>query len=367
MNKVSILEAAKNDMIYLLQETDLDHLEQTKDSLRNYFSFLEQMTELEDFSVPEESQAEKNESLEESDYINKTEVFESGEIEYEDTNTDVTVSEDTDSYLVERKIRGAYVPEIDGFIPEGVIRRIGIQHNDYVHAEKIDDNKYDYTIAAKGEGIEPEYRKQFNYCIVEFEAGNLVAKRTFENVDIRYNEVPFTIILNNEDIIKFKVAEGDIVDIAFPHDRPDKNKIIWKHITNWELNIPANHTSKESKKDLQTEDETNDKNDIDPTLLEGTSVLLIGNEPKKALYKEKIEQRGGIFLWADAKDNLTFLEAQVKKADKVIFLLKVSGHTGMKQIKALCKKYNKPFLTTFSIGQSTVLKMAEEKEEVINF
>lgn len=362
MDKVNILEEAKNDMICLLKEMDLEHLDHTKESLLKYFSFLEKMSELEDFPVPEESQAEESQSLEEPDDINEAEVF-----ELEETNTDVTAAEDKESYLVERKIRGAYVPEIDGFIPEGVIRRLGIEHNDYVHAEKIDDSRYVYTIAAKGEGIDPEHRRQFNYCFIENEAGRLVAKRTFGNVDIRYNEVPFTIILNNEDIIKFKVGEGDIVDIAFPHDRPDRNKIIWKHNTDLELNIPANHTSKQNKKDWQTEVENSDENNIDLTLLEGTSVLLIGNEPKKALYKQKIEQRGGTFLWADAKDDLSFLEAQVKKADKVIFLLKVSGHTGMKQIKALCKKYNKSFLTTFSTGQSTVLRMAEEKEDVSNF
>lgn len=349
MDKETILEEAKKDMNYLLKSLDLENIDTTKKSIMDYFSFLEKMIDLEDLVIDKHETT----TTEEPPAAAETDIAKEEKQHNDESNKDL-INKESDMYLVERKIRGAYVPEIEGFIPEGIVRRLDIEHHDYVYAEKIDEHKYIYTLAAKGEGKDPENRRQINYCIVENEAGMLVTKRT-----VGSDECPNTIILNPKDIREMEIDKGDIIDIAFFSDTPERNKILWKHNTssNPKNNERNTNLSKENRKTLRPIE-----NDIDDSSLEGISVLVIGNEPKKALYKFSIEQRGGTFLWADAQDDLTFLEAQVKKSDKVIFLLKVSGHTGMKQIKALCKKYNKPFLTTFSTGKSTVLKMAEEKE-----
>lgn len=346
-------------MAYLLKSIDLKNIDTIKEKIINYFSFLEKMVGLEDLVINEtDTPITEEQTTAIKRNLNKEEKLQI------DKNNIETISEQK-MYLVERKIRGAFVPEIEGFIPEGIVRRLDIEHHDYVYAEKIDENKYIYTLAAKGEGKEPENRVQINYCIVENEAGMLVTKRTVEDIDIRYDECPYTIILNPKDVRDMDIKEGDIIDIAFYSNSPETHKIIWKHEINPNIDDNqenTNITSKDNKKDKQSIEEAINESDFDTSSLEGINVLVIGNEPKKTLYKLSIEQRGGTFLWADAKDDLIFLESQVKKADKVIFLLKVSGHVGMKQIKTLCKKYNKPFLTTFSTGKSTVIRMAEESE-----
>ena len=122
-----------------------------------------------------------------------------------------------------------------------------------------------------------------------------------------------------------------------------------------ESSVIKTNSNKKNKKDKNE----GEKADL-PLSLSDKTILVIGNEPKKVLYQSSIEERGGTFLWADAKDNFTHLESVVRKSDMVFFLLKVSGHTGMKQIKAYCKRYKKPFLTTFSNGRSSMMKTAEE-------
>lgn len=48
---------------------------------------------------------------------------------------------DKQMYQVERKLKGAYVPEIEGYIPETILRNKDIAHGDYVYAEPIAPNK----------------------------------------------------------------------------------------------------------------------------------------------------------------------------------------------------------------------------------
>ncbi|WPS85286.1 DUF2325 domain-containing protein (plasmid) [Brevibacillus halotolerans] len=88
---------------------------------------------------------------------------------------------------------------------------------------------------------------------------------------------------------------------------------------------------------------------------------MIGNEPSKAEYQQEVERRGGKLLWADAKDELTRIKSMTQKADLVVFLLRVSGHTGMKHIKQYCKILDKPFVTTWSLSSITIAKALEKE------
>ncbi|WP_412679149.1 DUF2325 domain-containing protein [Brevibacillus laterosporus] len=94
--------------------------------------------------------------------------------------------------------------------------------------------------------------------------------------------------------------------------------------------------------------------------LEGKHILIVGNDPNRAFYKEKIEGRGGTFLSVDDKDSITSIEACVKKADVVILVLARLGHIQMKQVKKLCKEWNVPFKTTFNIGADKIAQIVSE-------
>lgn len=267
-------------------------------------------------------------------------------------------------YLFKRAVLGGYIPELNAIVPEGIVRKLGLENHDYVYATEVPNSnpekkKYIYELAKKAENPVPCDRVQYNYCPIEIDGSIMVVRRSLEiDDDIRINEVPYSVRIPDEDIIRLNLQEGDIVDIAFPIGKPDKCRVLFVHPVE-ELESQELHSAKNSKK-KNKDRETKDQEQKPLKTLEGKTILVIGNEPDKAYYRDNIESRGGIFLWADAKDSISTLEANVRKADIVIFLLGVSGHIGMKMIKKLCKEYGIPFIPTWESSTTSVIRLAEE-------
>ncbi|UFT99141.1 hypothetical protein KO561_18490 [Radiobacillus kanasensis] len=67
-------------------------------------------------------------------------------------------------------------------------------------------------------------------------------------------------------------------------------------------------------------------------------------------------------FFGDSKFSLERLEAMVRKSDICVFLLRVSGHVGVEHLKQMCKDYGVSFVTSWSNGKSSVLRIDEEKE-----
>lgn len=267
------------------------------------------------------------------------------------------------TYLFERKLKGGFVSGIDGYVPEKIIRTMGLVHGDRVYATPLDlrdphAKRFKYKIAKKGEGKDNPDRIQFNFCPVIKKAGRLVVEKSEETGEsIRYDESQYTVVLNEDDVFEHKLTKGSLVDIAYPKDKPQLARVIWTHYVE-ENELPSRKPSSVHKK------EARHTSPVEQTL-SGKTILVIGNEPKKALYKMAVEQRGGEMIWADAKDQHKRLEACVRKSDLVIFLLAVSGHVGMEHIKQMCKEHHVPFETTWSKGYSTIIRLAEKSEEKI--
>ncbi|MFJ8528361.1 DUF2325 domain-containing protein [Bacillus sp. NPDC094106] len=380
----TILEQIKKELIQTLEHLTLESLDEHKKLTNKYFDLLEGLKVVEETKknllalYPVNYEKEKIDILTENNQIaSKTEefvkkdknVFEMGkESSKHKLQTQVEVTQ-TKMYLFERKIRGGYVPEINGFVPEKVIRDLGLKHHDYVYA--IEDGfangemkKYHYSLAKRAERFLDNNRVQVNFCPVEKDGNMLVVRKSLQDGrNIKFNEVPYTILLSEDDVIDFHLKEDMIIDIAYPADRPEIAKVVWSYDTR--DNEPEVELVFKNKKSTYKKDEKiADENSIiiDEESLKGKRILIVGNEPKKSIYKESIEERGGEFLWADARSHITILEPLVNKSDMVIYLLKVSKHVAMKQIKALCKERDIPFLTTFSTGKTTIVKMAEETD-----
>lgn len=263
-------------------------------------------------------------------------------------------------YVMERKLRGGVLHEIEAFVPEGIVRRLGLEHGDLVHAEKITDtgsrNKYHYTLVESRQAGDAPGRKQMDYCLVEKEAGQLVVKASYmKNEFIRYNDVRYSIIVSESDINYFGIKEGDLVDIAYLANNPAENKILWLHDTEF-----AETTEEKTERKRKSIEPVKEMSEAVEQTLAGTHVLIVGNESSKASYQAEIEKRGGTFLWADASKRSDSYPSLVRKCTFSIFLAGLSGHTGMKQFKQLCKDLNKPFLATFDQGVTSVIRSAEE-------
>lgn len=272
----------------------------------------------------------------------------------------VEETEKVKGYVFERKLRGGILPDIEAFVPEGIIRRLGIGHGDLVQAEKQSEYgnrvKYHYTLVeSRNEGEAPG-RIQMDYCLVEKEAGHLVVRGDYlKNQFIRFDGVRYSLILNEQDIRNFEIKEGDVIDVAYKSDNPSENKVLWMHET--KIPVQAEEKSEKKRKEVDTAKEMSEE--LEQTLA-GVNVLIIGNESSKANYQAEIEKRGGTFFWADSNKRMDSYPSLVRKCSFAIFLLGVSGHTCMKQFKQLCKDQNKPFEATFDQGITSIIRTAEE-------
>ena len=346
-----MLEILKQDMQETVQSIQYGNITLKKNLLKKQLALLENLEDIycfkkENSSIPKSNHLERNEETERTN------------------ETKETVKEEKESYRFERKLRGGFVPEVNGYVPEGVVRYLGLEHGDQVYATPKEttnqkSNHFIYQLAEKGDGKDDPKRMQYNFCPVVKEAGRLIVEKSSETGEfIRYDEGLYLVVLSLDEVFDFRVSEGDLIDIAFPINRPEKAKIIWKHETTAIEETNPGPTKKMEKTASPKPSIINEQ-----TLM-GRTILVIGNEPMKSIYRTSVEERGGEFLWADAKYSLERLEALVRKSDICVFLLSVSGHIGMEHIKQMCKNYDVPFETTWSNGKSSVVRIAEETETV---
>lgn len=402
MNREQIVRNIKREMKRWIDQMDDQNYLETKDTLDKYYQVMESVTSLpapppviqkkkkapivEEPTIEVVEKKVEKEVEQESHSVTKTEVGavrgrtrkvlgEDAQKEYQEQAGDFfseSIAQNEPlieapqvktpvGYPLERKLRGGVLQEIGAFVPEGIIRKLGLQHGDLVEAKPMlktegGRSKYIYTLVeARGEG-DTTGRIQLDYCMVEKEAGFLVVKRSYITKEvIRFNDVPFSMLLSDGDVQTYGIKEGDIIDIAYKSDKPNENRVVWRH----EIELPVAEDDKKERKRKEVDTKKEMSDELEQTLA-GNDVLIIGNEANKAEYQEQIEKRGGNFLWADSSKRTDTYPSLVRKASFTIFLLGSSGHTGMKQIKQLCKEYDKPFEATFNQGITSIVRTAEE-------
>lgn len=267
-------------------------------------------------------------------------------------------------YRFERKLRGGYIREIDGYVPEGVVRNLEIQHGDYLYAIEVEPGyhqkkRFEYSIAEKGLGIEPSDRIQYNYCPVEVESGRLVVKKSLDSgEDIRLDEVAYTVILNDDDIHSLNIKENDIVDIAFPLGKPETNRILWRHNTeNLDTWVPPLKSGHYKKTKQQGTTEMINKCNLD---FDSKTILVVGLEARKSVFEKEIDARGGTMIWASGNEELSRLEAMVKKSDLAVIIISHVSHRGSIETVRYCKNHGIPFTPVKSRGVESLITAINE-------
>lgn len=380
MNREQMIRNIKREMKRWIDQMDDTNYREIEGSLSKYYGLMDTIVDLP--APPPVPVKKKKEPLHEkssSETINtdnrneeKEEIIETNKEEQEINNREEALIQEQEEasqkgYVFERKLRGGVLPDIDAFVPEGLIRKLGLEHGDLVDAEKIPGdtqgrNKYRYKLLESMHAEDTSGRKQLNYCLIEKEAGYLVVKKSYTTgEEIEYDGVSFSTVLNDGDIQHFSLKEGDIIDIAYKETNPSENKVVWVH----QDELPEPNEEKPSKlykssNGVDTGKEVSEE--IEPTLL-GKDILIIGNPGNPVQYQEAIEKRGGKSVLVDSNERAERLAPLIRKSSFVILLLASSGHTGMKRMKQLCKDYDIPFEATFHQGISSVIRTAEEMVE----
>jgi hypothetical protein len=94
--------------------------------------------------------------------------------------------------------------------------------------------------------------------------------------------------------------------------------------------------------------------------------LIVGGIGKmEALYRQLIEENGGIFEYHDGymKGGTKGLENQLRRADLVLCLLNHNSHAASVAVKKFGKKYSKPFRMLANSGLSTIFQTLLECQE----
>ncbi|PPA90228.1 hypothetical protein [Brevibacillus laterosporus] len=271
-----VLQKIKEDMIKTLEDTMPEHLSKNKDLFDSYFEVLKSVEQLIETKMSHMSNCitQLDESLRKKRTISPDveRVFTNKQDELEDENQEDTIDSSVSSvfesvdnkiqtierpmYLFERKILGGYLPKIDAIVPEGLVRRLGLEHHDYVYATEVASfhhfKKYHYELAKKADIAIPTDRIEYKYCPIELDGSILVVRKSSEtDLDIRIDGVPQSIRIPDFEISRIKppLSEGDIIDIAFPDGKPELCRITYIHRIE-QLKIDQKNTKFQKKRIL---------------------------------------------------------------------------------------------------------------------
>lgn len=261
-----------------------------------------------------------------------------------------------------RNLRGGTIGAEEIYVPESVVRSLGLESLDWVKAVLISSSygkgRYEYICMEKHQAgcadkLEKDIRNVIEYGIVQYEE---TLKSYYISAKTEMSELPHKIILVNGDVIRFKIEKGDIIEYAYWNDDIMHGKIVWKHPqkTLDFLKKGINKTEKDTSGTLKkTETKKRAKRMLKPSLNNYTICMVGGaNRNLQRGIKEEVERRKGVFIFCSGDEPKNTLESRIKKADFVVVYTESISHDSMYYTKAVCKKHQIMVSYTKNLGNA---------------
>ena len=194
MDFEQIFETAKQEMMEDLEGLTLSNFLEKKELIYAHIHFMESIQELRESKMrcSQNNLDMHDESAVPSD-INPPNAEQTREASLESQEGERKM------YLFKRSVLGGYLPELNAIVPEGIVRKLGLENHDYVYATEVPNSnpekkKYVYELAKKAEHPIPCDRVQYNYCPIEMDGSIMVVRRSLEIDDeIRIGEIPYSV------------------------------------------------------------------------------------------------------------------------------------------------------------------------------
>ena len=96
--------------------------------------------------------------------------------------------------------------------------------------------------------------------------------------------------------------------------------------------------------------------------LSGLSILFVGGRQQQGThFRQVVEGCNGRFAYHDGgmEHNLNRLPGLLQKADITLFPVDNISHAGQRQVKTLCRQWNKPFLALRRCGAGALMQALE--------
>ncbi|KTF59132.1 hypothetical protein, partial [Bacillus amyloliquefaciens] len=150
MRKDWVFSSAIDDMVSVLRDADFGNLKETEEKINQYFSLLRVLHSPLVLSGDgkEEKYPNQNEDVE-GIYGSDSEIDEK-----EETQSNVN------SYVMERKLNGGWLNEINRFVPEKYIRKLDLGDGDRISAEYIGNERFHFELVEKNEDSNRRCRRR---------------------------------------------------------------------------------------------------------------------------------------------------------------------------------------------------------------
>lgn len=358
MDKQRILELAKIDIKQLVDEMTLTQIPQTREKVFSYLMFLTELDRLPVVTSVETEQELPKQTTE--DKLTKVKhVMDTFFDEPEKISQ--AVEPVKVPYRFERKLKGGWLPNIQAFVPERMVRELELSHGDLVYASKLTQKsqtegptRYSFELAERRNESEPKDRVQINYAIVDWDVDikRFVVSSTISEGMIRDPDgVPMTLLISDQEANDLKIKEGDIVDVAYHTGQSSVVRLIWRY----SMDNPAEFQWVTANKKKHYKPTTTTQREYPQTLSEMT-VLMIGFEPGKKDMEEEIVRRGGTMIWASGREGHDRIFTMVNKSDCVINMLAHMGHSGSISAVDIAKTLDIPHGRVHNFGRSSFIQ-----------
>ncbi|MCL9628305.1 DUF2325 domain-containing protein [Bacillus subtilis] len=339
MQKDRVFSSAIDDMVSVLREADFGNLKETEEKINQYFNLLRVLHSplvLSD-GGKEENYPDKNEDVK-GIHDSDSEIAEK-----EETQSNVN------SYVLERKLNGGWLNEINRFVPEKYIRKLDLGDGDRISAEYIGNERFHFELVEKNEDANRRCkRREIKYGVVK-KVGDryLVEEQLIDGgiKNIKVNGDLCSFLLTDFHLNEFgddlEIEDGTIVDIAYWDGDVTTFKIVWVHPTDTiEYKKPKPSGYYKQTENKPKEDMTND--------LKGKTVLLICGEGTDDSFRVAVESMGGNFVMLDAgkpesKEFMSRMESKIKQADYVVIMETRLSHNKSTRAAKCCKDFNIKF------------------------
>lgn len=330
MDKERIFLRAKKELKQVLQDLNFNNLPEGIEQLKQYVHFIESLSKLQCPILDDDDD----------------------ELKKEEGSVQQDSDEANNGFFFERKLKGGYIPKIDTYVPETIVRSLGLTHGDLVKAIPKREAHFHFELVEKGKGTNPD-RGEIKYGIVERDGNLWVCQQTLSGQTIYVKDQPFIVHLKESEIDEYHLQVGDIVDIAYSKENPTICKIIWKHEIEDEFDatpLPSGTYKNKTKSNPRTFREH--------PALRGKTITIIGNIDRYSVYRDRLSALGARVQAMDGKEDEERIAALIKKSQIVLVILPAVSHQGSAVAKKYCKSYHVPFSMIDSISIHAVVSAA---------
>lgn len=293
--------------------------------------------------------------------LDKLELRKSEESIKEKSEVVLEEREQSDIYTLKRALFGGYgykessTEEV--FVPEQVIRNEGLEHGDkfkYIKDGIVQGRDYfkkSYE-EPKDISLEPNNILSYEYAYVEFDdaLNQHVIKSYLENGEKQFTA---TCLIHYDDILKFKLKEGDVVSVA-----RNQNKSIFR--VRWKYNSDDILPMVTAKKPTFYKNKDDfSKNTEEDNSFEGLNVGVVGTDTFINKYVEEVESRGG-YIHHTNSDIKSYITQIVNNSDVIVIPIKQTSHAKAEAAKEAAKRSDKPFVILNTNGRTNFVNQIKE-------